>query len=204
LIFDENGNATAQQIDVIFPVLHGENGEDGTIQGLFALSKIPYVGCGVCAAACGMDKAVTKQIVAHTDVRQADFIVVRRSDFQQHYADIREAVAEKFVYPVFVKPCSTGSSVGVTKVKTPHELQGALENALKFDVKALIEEQIIGKEVEVAVLGNDAPPGGDPRARLTPVRISTTMKRNMSRTLRRRLSRRAWTVTCWKPCERRH
>ncbi len=142
-------------VDVIFPVLHGENGEDGTVQGLFELSGIPYVGCGVCASAASMDKSVTKLIAATTGVRQAEWLTLRRSAFQADPQKMCRRITEKIDYPIFIKPCSTGSSVGVSKVKTEAELMPALETAFKYDRKVLAEEFINGMEVEVAVLGNE-------------------------------------------------
>lgn len=144
-------------VDVIFPVLHGENGEDGSIQGLFQLSGIPYVGCGVCADAVSMDKSVTKLIAATTGVRQANWLTLRRTKFQADAEAMCRKIMENIAFPVFIKPCSTGSSVGVSKVKNEAELMPALENAFKYDKKILAEEFINGREIEVAVLGNDEP-----------------------------------------------
>ena len=144
-------------VDVIFPVLHGENGEDGSVQGLFQLSGIPYVGCGICASAASMDKSVTKLIAATTGVRQANWLTLRRVDFTKDAAKMCSKIMENIAFPVFIKPCSTGSSVGVSKVKTEAELMPALEAAFKFDKKILAEEFINGMEVEVAVLGNESP-----------------------------------------------
>lgn len=144
-------------VDVVFPVLHGENGEDGSIQGLFQLAGIPYVGCGVCASASSMDKAVTKLIAATTGVRQAKWLTLYRGAFQADAAAMCREIVENIAFPVFIKPCSTGSSVGVSKVKCEAELMPALENAFRYDKKILAEEFINGREIEVAVLGNDAP-----------------------------------------------
>ena len=155
-IFREDGIETVP-VDVIFPVLHGENGEDGSIQGLFQLSGIPYVGCHVCAAAASMDKSVTKLIAATTGVRQADWLTLHRADFRADPAAMCRQIMEHIAFPVFIKPCSTGSSVGVSKVKTEADLLPALENAFKFDKKILAEEFINGREIEVAVLGNESP-----------------------------------------------
>lgn len=140
--------------DVIFPVLHGEYGEDGTIQGLFELSHIPYVGMGVPASANGMDKTFSKIVFNSVNIPQADWVVYKAGD------DFKEKVCEieqKLGYPCFVKPARTGSSVGVGKAHNPEELKAAIENAVKFDTKVLIEENIDGHEVECAVLGNDDP-----------------------------------------------
>lgn len=139
-----------QKIDVIFPILHGKNGEDGTIQGLFEISGIPYVGCGVAASANAMDKSNTKIIVDTIDVPQSPYILVKEHEYD-------ETMDIHFSYPVFVKPCASGSSVGVFKVYTKEELHTAIKDALKYDSKVLIEKNIIGKEVEVAVLGNHQP-----------------------------------------------
>lgn len=155
-IIGENGLETVP-VDVIFPVLHGENGEDGSIQGLFQLSGIPYVGCHVCAAAASMDKSVTKLIAATTGVRQANWLTLRRGDFQADSAAMCRKIMENIAFPVFIKPCSTGSSVGVSKVMNEAELMPALENAFKYDKSILAEEFINGREIEVAVLGNDRP-----------------------------------------------
>lgn len=144
-------------VDVIFPVLHGENGEDGSVQGLFRLSGIPFVGCGICASAASMDKSVTKLIAATTGVRQANWLTLHRTDFQADAAAMCKKIMENIAFPVFIKPCSTGSSVGVSKVKSEAELMPALEAAFKYDKKILAEEFINGREIEVAVLGNEAP-----------------------------------------------
>lgn len=144
-------------VDVVFPVLHGENGEDGSVQGLFQLAGIPFVGCGICASAASMDKSVTKLIAATTGVRQANWLTLRRADFQADAAAMCREIMDKIAFPVFIKPCSTGSSVGVSKVKTEADLMPALEAAFKYDKKILAEEFINGREIEVAVLGNDAP-----------------------------------------------
>ena len=132
--------------------MHGEYGEDGTIQGLFELSHIPYVGMGVPASANGMDKSFTKIVFNSVNIPQADWVVYRQNDDFEMTAD---KVEEKLGYPCFVKPARTGSSVGVGKAHDRNELKAALENAVKFDTKVLIEENIDGHEVECAVLGND-------------------------------------------------
>ncbi len=154
-----NADGTMETVlpDLIFPVLHGENGEDGSIQGLFQIAGIPFVGCGVCAAAASMDKSVTKLIAATTGVRQAEWLTLRRSSFKKNAAAMCDKITQTLGFPVFIKPCSTGSSVGVSKVKTPEQLMNALETAFRFDTKILAEEFINGREVEVAVLGNEEP-----------------------------------------------
>ncbi|MBE6846511.1 MAG: D-alanine--D-alanine ligase [Ruminococcus sp.] len=161
-IVNSEGKAETVKVDVVFPVLHGENGEDGTIQGLFTLAGIPYVGCGVLASAAAMDKSATKLMAATTGVKQADWLVLRRRDFKTDADTMCKAVTEKLCYPVFIKPCSTGSSVGVSKAKNTEELLAALENAFRFDEKVLAEAFINGKEVEVAVMGNYEPVAATP------------------------------------------
>lgn len=153
LVFDK-GFVTRIHPDVIFPVLHGEYGEDGTIQGLFELSGIPYVGMGVMASANAMDKFSTKIMLASAGIPQADCVgVIASDDFDAQMDEIEE----KLGYPCFVKPARTGSSVGVGKAHNRAELKAALENAAKFDRKILVEENIDGHEVECAVLGNEKP-----------------------------------------------
>lgn len=153
LIFDDD-KVKMIHPDVIFPVLHGEFGEDGTIQGLFELSGIPYVGMGVMASANGIDKTTSKIIFASVGIPQADWVVVNKTD------DIKKKMDEienKLGYPCFVKPVRTGSSVGVGKAHNRAELKDAIKNAAKFDRKILVEENIDGHEVECAVLGNENP-----------------------------------------------
>ncbi len=143
-----DGNNTVINIDVIIPVLHGKNGEDGTIQGLFELCSIPYVGCGVVSSGVSMDKAYTKIIVdSLKNIPQADFVLVKAGDSDGFI----EASENKFGYPMFVKPCKSGSSQGVSKAENREELKAAVELALKHDSKVLIEECINGRELECAV-----------------------------------------------------
>ena len=139
-------------IDVVFPVLHGMNGEDGTLQGLLELAGIPYVGCGVLASACSMDKIYTKVIVDAIGVRQARFVGVRRNELAD-MEDVVSRVEKELSYPVFVKPSKAGSSQGVSKACGREELEQALRLAAKHDAKILVEETIVGRELECAVLG---------------------------------------------------
>ncbi|HIT86079.1 MAG TPA: D-alanine--D-alanine ligase [Candidatus Ornithomonoglobus intestinigallinarum] len=151
IVFENETTVSKLYPDVIFPVLHGEYGEDGTIQGLFELSDIKYVGMGVLSSANGMDKIYSKLVFKDAGIPQADWVVYRNGD------DIDEKISEienKLGYPCFVKPACTGSSVGVGKAHAREELRSAIENAAKFDRKVLIEENIDGHEVETAVLGN--------------------------------------------------
>lgn len=142
--------------DIVFPVLHGENGEDGTIQGLLELSGIKYVGMGVLSSAVAMDKAYAKIIFKHAGIPQADWVVVQKRELKNVNL-ICDKIEEKLGYPCFVKPCNTGSSVGVGKAHSRGELVEALNNAFDFDRKVIVEEYIQGREVECSVLGNDEP-----------------------------------------------
>ena len=144
-------------VDVAFPVLHGENGEDGAVQGLMQLAGIPCVGPDVAASAVSMDKTLTKLVVDHIGQPQAAWSLIRRKDLQHHMEEILAQLQEKFSFPMFVKPAGTGSSVGVSKAANPVALQTALLAAAEYDEKILVEEFIWGREVEVAVLGNDSP-----------------------------------------------
>ncbi len=155
IVFEED-NYKKIKIDIVFPVLHGEYGEDGTIQGLLEMSGIKYVGMGVLSSANGMDKSFTKLVFQNAGIPQADWIVVKSSDMKNVDRVVCE-VEDKLGYPCFVKPASTGSSVGVGKAKNREELVKALENALKFGRKVLVEENIDGHEVECSVLGNENP-----------------------------------------------
>ena len=146
-----------QHIDVVFPVLHGENGEDGSVQGLLQLAGIAYVGPHVAASAIAMDKSMTKLVADRAGVRQAGWELVTDAAFAHHPEELLDRLEAHFAYPVFVKPAGTGSSVGVSKAKDRAALQAALVEALRFDRKVLVEEFIDGHEVEVAVLGNDTP-----------------------------------------------
>lgn len=157
LLSFEGDCVVRERIDVVFPVLHGENGEDGSIQGLMQVAGIPCVGPMVSASAVSMDKTLTKLVADHAGVRQAAWHLVQRRDLAGDVEKALDAVENKFAYPVFVKPSGTGSSVGVSKAKDRAQLRDALEKAAKFDRKVLVEEFISGHEVEVAVLGNETP-----------------------------------------------
>lgn len=156
LCFAEGG-VTRHPIDVVFPVLHGENGEDGAMQGLLQMAGIPYVGAHVAASAVAMDKTLTKLVVDNAGITQAQWLLVRNSDLQKSMDEIIARVEGKFSYPVFVKPAGTGSSVGVSKAGDRAALMGALVMAGRYDEKILVEEFIDGREIEVAVLGNASP-----------------------------------------------
>ena len=157
LLSFENDCVVRERIDVAFPVLHGANGEDGAIQGLLQIAGIPYVGPHIAASAACMDKCMTKLVADQAGVRQAAWILVTRAAYDHNVDSVVETVETKFTYPVFVKPAGTGSSVGVSKARDREGLVQALEAALIYDKKVLVEEFIDGQEVECAVLGNETP-----------------------------------------------
>lgn len=145
-------------VDVAFPVLHGKNGEDGTIQGLFEMAGIPYVGSDTSSSAACMDKGITKALVEQADVvRQAKCCIIHRRDCDPVDAAESTEVFFRNEYPLFVKPASAGSSVGISKVRSRNELARGIAVAFEHDRKVLVEETIEGRELEVAVLGNDDP-----------------------------------------------
>ncbi|MGA2202275.1 MAG: D-alanine--D-alanine ligase family protein [Terriglobales bacterium] len=152
----------AINVDVIFPVLHGTFGEDGTIQGLLELADIAYVGAGVLGSAAGMDKDIMKSLFRTAGLPIVKHVTVLRSQFEREPKKVQKLVESKLKYPVFVKPANLGSSVGITKAHDPKELGPAIAEAAKFDRKIVIEEGVGGKkhrarEIECAVLGNDDP-----------------------------------------------
>lgn len=157
LLSFEGDSVVREQIDVVFPVIHGENGEDGAIQGLLQLAGIPYVGPHISASAVAMDKTLTKLVADNAGITQAKWLLARNSELQNRMDDILDTVESKFPYPVFVKPAGTGSSVGVSKANDREELRDALLSAGIYDEKILVEEFIDGHEVEVAVMGNETP-----------------------------------------------
>lgn len=152
LLLMEDGKVEKVPVDVVFPVLHGLYGEDGTVQGLFELAQIPYVGCGVLASAVSMDKMTTKVIVNNLGIRQAAFVAVLKEEMSDMGAII-ERIENAFPYPVFVKPSNAGSSKGVSRADNREELIAGLEEAVKHDRRILVEEMIVGHEVECAVYG---------------------------------------------------
>jgi D-alanine-D-alanine ligase len=142
-------------VDVMFPVMHGTFGEDGTIQGLLELAGLPYVGAGVLASAVGMDKDVQKRLFAEAGLPIVPFLAVRRWEWERDRAAVMKAVKKKFKFPVFVKPATLGSSVGMTRVKAAHQLGAAIDTAAVFGLKIMIEKAVAAREIEVSVLGND-------------------------------------------------
>ena len=140
---------------VVCPILHGPNGEDGTIQGLFEILDLPYVGCGVLASANGMDKIASKHLFQQAGIPQVPFVPFVKADFEKSPEAIFTRVEGTLRYPVFVKPANMGSSVGISKATNREELTAAIEEALKYDRRIVVEQGIDAREVEVAVLGND-------------------------------------------------
>lgn len=159
IVFEKDGIRKIP-VDVILPAMHGKYGEDGAIQGLFELSGINYVGCGVFASSACMDKSRTKIMLKDAGISQADWVVVHKNEFGS-MESILDKCEAKIDYPCFVKPTGCGSSVGVGKAKNRGELRSALLNAAEFDSKILVEENIDGHEVECAVLGNYEPQASD-------------------------------------------
>jgi D-alanine-D-alanine ligase len=162
---DDEGQAvvTGLNLDVIFPVLHGPYGEDGTIQGLLELANVPYVGAGVLASALGMDKAVMKVVFAAAGLPVCPYRAVLRHDWQSHRDTIATDLEKALGYPMFVKPANLGSSVGISKAKTRPELMNAMDLAGSFDRKIVIEAAVQdAREIECAVLGNDNPEASTP------------------------------------------
>ena len=157
LLSFEGDCVVRERIDVVFPVLHGENGEDGAMQGLLQLAGIPYVGPHIAASAVSMDKTLTKLVCDNAGIPQADWQLVRRADTENRMDATLSSLEKKFSYPMFVKPAGTGSSVGVSKAADRETLRKALQDAAVFDEKILVEEFIHGREIEVAVMGNKNP-----------------------------------------------
>lgn len=150
-------NAENKAIDIAFPLLHGTNGEDGTIQGLFEMANLPYVGAGVLASAAGMDKVVMKKLFADAGLNQCAYCYFSDAGWKHNSHERILEIEEKLGYPCFVKPANLGSSVGISKAGNREELRGAVELALRYDVKVIVEEFVDAREIEVGVLGNDEP-----------------------------------------------
>ncbi|MBI5079883.1 MAG: D-alanine--D-alanine ligase [Chloroflexi bacterium] len=145
------------ELDVIFPLLHGTFGEDGTVQGLLELADIPYVGAGVVGSAVGMDKAVFKSVMKAHDIPTPKYVIALRSEVERDVSVVIAKCEAQFGYPMFAKPANLGSSVGVVKAHNKNEMPEALREAAKWDRKILIEQGIDAREIEVSVLGNDEP-----------------------------------------------
>ncbi len=145
------------RLDVVFPILHGPYGEDGTVQGLLELAGVPYVGAGVTASAVGMDKALFKDILTARGLPVVPYLVIKRKAWEQVPEEIIDLVEAQIGYHCFVKPANLGSSVGITKAHNRAELKAALDEAARYDRKMLVEVAVDAREIEVSVLGNDDP-----------------------------------------------
>ena len=146
-----------RRVDIVFPLIHGTNGEDGTLQGLLEMAGVPYVGAGVAASALGMDKALQKAFFRHHGLPVVDDVEIKASDWTRHGDSVLRAAEATIGYPAFVKPANGGSSVGTSKARSREDLEAAIAEAFRYDRKVLVEEAIEGREVEVGVLGNDEP-----------------------------------------------
>lgn len=150
-------DALDANVDVVFPLIHGPNGEDGTIQGLLELADVPYVGAGVAASAVGMDKALMKALFRNAGLPVVEFLVVSRHKWEREPEETIHEIETVIQYPCFVKPANMGSSVGISKARNWDELTQALSNAASYDRKILVERAVDAREIECSVLGNDAP-----------------------------------------------
>ncbi len=146
-----------QPIDVVFPVLHGPFGEDGSIQGLFEVAGVPYVGSGVLGSAVAMDKAMTKQVLEQAGIPQLPWQLVNRGDIQDHAELVADRIAETIGFPCFIKPANLGSSVGISRVSERGDLVSALNEAAYYDRRVVVEKGVDAREIEMSVLGNDDP-----------------------------------------------
>jgi D-alanine-D-alanine ligase len=155
------GDAGERHIDLIFPIIHGTNGEDGSLQGFLELAGLPYVGAGVLGSAVGMDKEVTKRLLAQAGIPVVPWLALRSHELADADA-VSARVFQRFAPPVFVKPACLGSSVGTAKVHAPHELLPALREAARYDEKLLVERAVDAREIEVAVLGDHRPEASVP------------------------------------------
>lgn len=140
---------------VIFPVLHGPNGEDGTVQGLFEVIGMPYVGAGVLASACGMDKIISKQLFQQAGLPQVPYVPIRKAEWLNDKESVFKQCEGTLFYPMYIKPANLGSSVGISKAENRDELVEAIELALRYDRRVVVEQGIEAREIEVAILGND-------------------------------------------------
>lgn len=150
-------STTAMPVDVVFPVLHGTYGEDGTIQGLFEMADVPYVGCGVLASSTGMDKVTMKMLFREAGLPICKHLWFLRSEWEGERAGVLRRVARQLGFPCFVKPANLGSSVGVSKATDRRTLEAAIDLAARYDRKVIIEEGLDAREIECAVIGNDEP-----------------------------------------------
>ncbi len=156
-LFPAESDRNARQFDVIFPLLHGPNGEDGTVQGMLEILNLPYVGNGVLASSAGMDKVIMKNIFAQAGLPQVNYVWFTRKQWEQNPEVAYDKVEQNLGYPCFVKPANLGSSVGISKCNTKTELQAAFAEAFQYDRRIIIEEGVTAREIEIGVLGNDDP-----------------------------------------------
>ncbi len=156
-ISDDATRTPTGTLDVLFPVLHGTYGEDGTVQGLFDLAAVPYAGAGVLGSALGMDKVVQKTLWRGLGLPVTDYLQVSRRHFERHSDAVIDSIERAFPYPVFVKPANLGSSVGVSKAGARAQLERGLATAAQYDAKLIVERSVDARELEVGVLGNDDP-----------------------------------------------
>ena len=154
---DGQAGATTEKLDVVFPALHGPFGEDGTVQGLLEMADVPYVGCGVLASACGMDKVTMKTLFVQAGLPICKHIWFLRSQWRSQPDKILRKVKSELGLPCFVKPANLGSSVGVSRAKDKKSLSDAIDLAAEYDRKIIVEEEVVGREIECAILGNDEP-----------------------------------------------
>jgi D-alanine-D-alanine ligase len=146
-----------ESVDVVFPVLHGPMGEDGTIQGMLELAGIPYVGSGVLGSAVAMDKAMAKLVLTQAGIPQARWALINQFEWEEDAKSVTDALVADLGLPAFIKPANMGSSVGVSKAHDAEELRTAIELALEYDRRVVVEEAVSGRELEISVLGNDKP-----------------------------------------------
>ncbi len=157
LLYRTGALGALRRVDIVFPLIHGTNGEDGTLQGLLELAGVAYVGAGVAASALGMDKALQKTFFRHPNFPVADDVEIRASGWRAGSAGVLRAAEATIGYPCFVKPANSGSSIGTSKARSREDLETAIAEAFRYDRKVLVERAIDGREIEVAVLGNDEP-----------------------------------------------
>ena len=154
---ETGGPVSAQSLDVVFPVLHGPYGEDGTLQGLLEMANIPFVGCGTLASACGMDKVVMKGLFLNAGLPICNYAWFLRGEWERQPAEVLRRIARQIGFPCFVKPANLGSSVGISQATDKRSLEQALNLAARYDRKIIVEEGIDAREIECAVMGNDLP-----------------------------------------------
>src|SRR5699024_7021867 len=148
-------NELRQEDAVAFPVLHGRNGEDGTVQGLFEVLDVPYVGCGVLASSTGMDKIISKALFEHAGIPQLPYVPVNQKRWKLDQDEVIQSIESELSYPMYVKPANMGSSVGISEAKDQNELRQAIVLAFEFDHRVVVEQGVIAREIEISILGNE-------------------------------------------------